>query len=225
MKAHCMGKQKMDDRHFEMVNPQVYDYSNVDHTWLGSPSLASLMTSKFYYIGNLLDALDMSLDDLSSFFMQHGITTEADRVVQLTDDEIHLFARFFVKEVKRACRKGKFANRFVTTKASSDKDPIGILQFGVPLEEWQELFLDEEAIYAWFWSILDGDSLTTGLRIDPCKVYGLLKRVSKQIKRKLRKRGRVIDARWEFFRVATLHQFYIFPEEDNSSNTTFCIAS
>jgi hypothetical protein len=220
-----MGNLVFENRDIDVSKPWAYEMPSEDTIWLGSQSLASLMTSKFYDIGYLLDALDMSLDDLSSFFIEHGITTRAHRIVQLTDDEIQLFARFFVKEVKRACRKGKFGNRFVTTKASTGKDPIGILQFGVPLEEWQELFLDEEEIYAWFWSILDGYNPTEGLRIEPYKVYGLLKRVSKKIKSKLRKRGRVIDARWEFFRVATLHQFYIFPEEDNSSSTTFCTTS
>lgn len=202
----------------------VYNDAHEEATWLGAPSLASLMTSKFYHIGKLLDVLDMSLDDLSSFFRDHGITTQARRVVQFTDDEVKLFSNFFVKEVKRACRRGKFGNRFVTTKVTAGKDVMSVIQSGAPVEEWQELFLDEEAIYAWFWSILNGESPSEKLRVKPAQVYKILKSVSKRIKSKLRKTGRVIDARWELFCVATVHQFYIFPEED-SSNTTFCIAS
>jgi hypothetical protein len=225
MKRHRMGMLNLDGRDFEMVTSRDNDSSDLDTTWLGSPTLASIMTSRFYTIGNLLDILDMSLDDLSSFFIQHGITTTPNRVVQFTDDEIQLFARYFVKEVKRACRKGKYGNRFVTTKISAGKDVITTLQASVPNDDLQELFLDEEAIYEWFWSILGGNSPVEGLHIEPNRVYWLLKKVSKKIKSRLRKRSRLVDARWEFFRVTTLHQFYIFPEEDNSSNTPYCIAS
>lgn len=192
------------------------------------PSITSLISAigrKRYSIGHILDTLNLSLRDLSLFFSNQEISSPARRVVDLDKEDVQKLADFFVKEVKRACRKGKYSSQFVTTKVSPGKDVFAIIQSGASIEDFQELFLDEEAIYAWFWSILDGDSPAKVLGIEPSKAYGLLLEVSKQIKSKLTKRGRLIDARWEFFRVATLHQFYIFPEEDNSSNTTFCFAS
>lgn len=222
---HVMEKSNTKVQEYELTKGAILDLAARNSLRESLASLASLLTTKFYSIGNLLNILDMSLEDLSSFFAEHGITTRANRVVQLTDDEVEIFASYFVKEVKRACRKGKYGNRFVTTRAPAGKDFSGFLESQGTIEDWQELFLDEEAIYAWFWSILDGDSPLESLRIEPSKVYGLLKKVSRRIKNKLRKRGRVIDARWEFFRATSSHQFYIFPEEDNSSNTTTCIAS
>lgn len=173
--------------------------------------------------GKVLGKLHLTSSAASEILLSKGRRGIQRNEVYLTFDQVECLADHYATEILRSFNKAK------KSKSPLDKDDFALYKAFNSAINWnasslEEIELDKESILNWFWACISdrlGDFNEFAARVFLDAIYRL-----SEVYNRIASKCSLIS-----FDVGCLlalirpHQFHIFPSEDNSSNTTFCIAS